>query len=124
MQTVEEKTIDAQTSQCPRAAVADVFARMAEAMEQHEDFFTSADHQQRVQAVRDIVEGFFTVKKATYVTPRSNRGRPFTVVKVESPVFPRMSSQQKLEKYTQPLQALGVEIVFSKNTNSYLYRVR
>lgn len=121
---IEEKTINAQVSYAPAAAVADIAARTAQTLEQHSDFFANADHQQRVQAVRNIVENFFTVKKAVYVTPRSNRGQPFTAVKVESPKFPVVSSQRKLEIYIQPLQALGVEIVFSKNTNSYLYRVK
>jgi hypothetical protein len=34
-----------------------------------------------------------------------------------------MSAARVTESYRQPLQELEVEIVFSKATNSYLYRI-
>jgi len=109
----------------PRARVfADLHVKQAQALDAHSDFFTSQAHDAKVAQVQEIVQAFFPVHKALYVNRRSNRGQPFTVVKVEQPQFPRMSAKQIDAMYREPLKALGVEIVFSARTNSYLYRVR
>ena len=86
-------------------------------------FFTNPAHQAKITAVQKIVESFFTDSAGTYINHRENRGKPFSVVKVERPVWPRMSKTKVDELYRKPLSQLGVEIVFSKNTNSYLYRI-
>ena len=109
----------------PRARVfADLNARQAQAMDEHADFFTSDAHSAKVTQVTDIVDAFFPVRKGMYVNHRANRGQPFTVVKVDNPQFPHMSQAQMEKVYREPLRALGVEIVFSTASNSYLYRIR
>lgn len=109
----------------PRARVfADLRENQAQALDAHADFFESDAHQQKVAQVQQIVDTFFQVRKGVYVNHRANRGAPFTVVKVDNPQFPRMSQKQMDAQYREPLKALGVEIVFSKASNSYLFRVR
>ena len=104
-------------------AVRDVAQRNAAALAAHGDFFQNPQHQRRVNAVLQIVNQFFTVKRDVYVNHRTGQGRPFTVVKVSGAARPRMSAARVTESYRQPLQELEVEIVFSKATNSYLYRI-
>lgn len=87
-------------------------------------FFTSRQHQRKIAAVQQIVDGFFKVHAGVYVNHRENRGKPFTTVKVAKPRFPAVGQARKQSDYLDPLRALGVEIVFSKQTNSYLYHVR
>lgn len=124
MKREDEKIIGTHRASNAWYAKKDVQDRCAEAYITHQNFFDSKAHQARVQAVLDVVNTFFTVKKAVYVNQRSGRGAPFTVVKVEQPNFPNhLSSRVKKELYREPLAELGVEPVFSKNTNSYLYRI-
>lgn len=109
----------------PRARVfADLHANQMQALNDHADFFTSDAHEAKVSQVHTIVDGFFPARKALYVNHRANRGQPFTVIKVEQPQFPRMSQAQIDAVYREPLKVLGVEVVFSKASTSYLYRVR
>lgn len=130
--TQEEKAVqqdDVRVIHTPQArfggrAAADAANRSQQALSEHADFFESEQHQQKVDAVMDIVSNFFSARKNIYVNHRANGGRPFTVVKVANPQFPRMSSRDIDRLYRDPLKQLGVEIVFSKNTLSYLYRVR
>ena len=102
---------------------ADLNENQAQALMEHASFFESAAHQQKIDQVRDIVTNFFKVRKAVYVNHRANRGKPFTVVKVDHPAFPRMKQHEIDACYREPLKALGVEIVFSKASNSYLFRI-
>lgn len=109
----------------PTARVfADLRENQAQALRDHADFFSSAAHEQKVAQVYAIVDVFFRVRKGMYVNHRANRGAPLTVIKVEHPEFPRMSVKQMDAQYCEPLRSLGVEIVFSKISNSYLFRVR
>lgn len=109
----------------PRARVfADLRENQAQALAEHATFFESDAHQDKVAQVEQIVDTFFAVRKGMYVNHRANRGAPFTVVKVDNPQFPRMSVKQVDAQYREPLRSLGVEIVFSKSSNSYLFRVR
>ena len=124
MQTQDEKIINTQCSMSPKAAAIDVLRRSADAEEQFASFFNDPAHVKKVEEVKTIVSKFFTVYSDMYVNCRANRGRPMTVVKIERPLFPKVSTADKNKRYLGPLQDLGVEIVFSKNSNSYLYRIR
>jgi hypothetical protein len=106
-----------------QAAAIDAKERSNEALEDHRDFFENPAHQQKIQQVCSIVDGFFQDYRQIYVTHRGNRGRPFTSVKVECPLWPSVSSQAKQQAYLDPLHQLGVEIIWAKSTNSYLYRI-
>jgi hypothetical protein len=106
-----------------QAAAIDAKERSNAALEEHRDFFESPAHQEKIRQVCVIVEGFFRDYRQIYVTHRDNRGRPFTSVKVEGPLWPSVSTQVKQQLYLDPLHRLGVEIIWSKSTNSYLYRI-
>jgi hypothetical protein len=97
--------------------------RSRSAIKANPDFFENPLHQARVDAVRGIVEDFFGDTGTIYVTHRGGWSRPFTAVKVQRPSFPRVSQADKERLYLKPLRDLGVAPVFSKQTNSYLYRV-
>ena len=118
-----ERTINVPRACNAAAAVRDVNRRSADAARSHSDFFSNPEHQDRVTQVQRIVNGFFTVRKGMYINFRAGHGKPFTVVKVDNPEFPRVPRKQIEEQYRAPLRELDVEIVFSKQTNSYLFRI-
>lgn len=118
----EADTINMHKASNGYAARIDAMVRSQNAFIEHADKFDSA-HLAVVEEVRDIVNSFFTVKRDIYVNHRANRGKCFSVVKVDKPDFPRMNTAAKQAAFYGPLAALGVEIVFSKNTNSYLFRI-
>lgn len=107
-----------------RAAAIDAAHRSHEAACRNADFFYSDVHQNKISAVEGIVSRFFTVNNGIYRNHRANRGRPFTAIKVQDPKFPMVSWRRKQEEFVDPLTALGVEIVFSTQSNSYLFRIR
>jgi hypothetical protein len=124
MVAVADDTINPPRASNPSAACADASARSQQAISKHAKFFGSAEHQQKLEAVKSIVDTFFVVRKGMYVNHRANGGNPFSVVKVDNPQFPRLTNAQIDQVYRKPLRDLGVEVVFSKSTNSYLFRVR
>lgn len=124
MQSDDVKVLKGEHMQSHARVFADLRDNQALALKQHDKFFNSAAHQNKIAQVQQIVATFFPVRKGMYVNHRANRGAPFTVIKVEQPQFPRMSAKQIDAQYREPLRALGVEIIFSARTNSYLYRVR
>ena len=117
------KVLQGSSHQSRGRVFADLDVNQAQALQEHANFFESPAHQQKIDQVREIVENFFTVCKRIYVNHRANRGKPFTVVKVEKPQFPRMKQSEIDLVYREPLKALGVEIVYSKASNSYLFRI-
>lgn len=118
------KVLQGGGSQPAARVFADLRTRQTHAVQVHGAFFSSHAHERKVAQVHEIVDAFFPVRKGMYVNRRANRGAPFTVVKVDNPEFPRMNKTQIDSQYRDPLKALGVEIVFSKASNSYLFRVR
>jgi len=119
----EQRVINTGFSPHAGWAVRDVEQRNRAALRAHEQFFLNHEHQDKIQAVLRIVKGFFTVRKDVFVNHRVGQGKPFTVVKVSSPAWPACSAARADREYRKPLQELGVEIVFSRATNSYLYRI-
>lgn len=105
----------------------DVAARSQQAKELNEDFFEDPEHIRRVETTKSIVKSFFNGAKV-YINQRGLGSRsksPFTVVKVERPLFPnRLTQQEKQDRFYKPLNDLGVEIVFAKGSDSYLFRIR
>lgn len=105
----------------------DVMRRSRLAKAVNEDFFNDPDHIDRVEKTKSIVKGFFNDAKV-YVNQRGLGSRsksPFTVVKVEKPLFPnRLTQQEKQDRFYKPLNDLNVEIVFAKGSDSYLFRIR
>lgn len=124
METDQERRVIS-SSFSPHAgwAVRDVEQRNNAALRAHPAFFQDLAHQQRMREVLRVVRGFFTVHKDIFVNHRVGQGRPFTVVKVSSPSWPRCSAARAEAEYREPLRELGVEIVFSRATNSYLFRI-
>jgi hypothetical protein len=119
------KEINVKESSCPWFAKADIAERAAAALKADPAFFKNPAHIGKVETVEQIVINFFGPSKGVYVTPRLNKGKPFTSVKVDNPVFPNnLSTKKRKEIFYDPLAAMGVEIIYSKNTNSYLFRVR
>lgn len=85
--------------------------------------FQKESHLVKVEKVQAILRSFFKVYKGFYVNHRVNRGASFTAVKVDNPKFPTVSHAIKQATYADPLRALGIQVVFSNRTNSYLYRI-
>lgn len=118
------KTIETEESKNPQWAVIDVHQRSLDAIDRYPDFFNDPAHEARVDAVESIVKKFFPVRNGMYRNHRVGRGKPFTVVKVDKPNFPNHLSKADRDKlYYDPLAKLNIEPIFSKRTNSYLYRV-
>lgn len=119
----DQDSINSHHSGNPQAAAIDVQARNLRALDDHAAFFQSDVIESKTNQVLTIVRKFFPAYKNIYVNYRANRGKPFVVVKVDAPAFPSLSAKRKLETYTQPLEDLGVQPVFAKGTNSWLYRI-
>lgn len=118
-----EREIDSNPSPNAMWALMDARQRSNIAVIHNRAFFESPQHQARIRAVRDVVDGFFRIRKDVYVNHRENRGHPFSTVKVDNPVFPNVSQKKKKELFYDPLTALGVEILRSRRTNSYILRI-
>tara|TARA_R110000796_G_scaffold171482_2_gene288587 strand:- start:237 stop:629 length:393 start_codon:yes stop_codon:yes gene_type:complete len=119
------KEIDNKKSSNPMASIIDVERRSGEAVDQYPEFFGSVEHQNTIDEVKAIVKSFFPSYKELYVNHRVNRGHPMTVIKVAEPKFPNtLPTKTKERVYKEPLERLGVETVFAKGTNSYLYRIK
>lgn len=84
-----DRVIGTPAARNARWAAIDAKTRNAEAA--NDPFFQDPQHQSRVDSVLNIVKGWFPGYENLYVNQRPNRGRPFTVVKVDSPVWPRAS---------------------------------
>lgn len=106
-------------------AAKDADRRSKIAAHNHKDFFDEPDHIEKVEKTKAIVKKFFNGAKL-YINQRGlGRSKPFTVVKVERPLFPNhLTKAQKQNQFYEPLKDLGVEIVFAKGTDSYLFRVK
>jgi hypothetical protein len=102
------KTIENEAAPNPVWAKLDAADRSAEALRQY-PVMDETEHQSTVLEVFGIVDSFFPVKKGIYINHRVNRGKPFTVVKVEQPRFPSMSFARKQVEF--------------RHTNSYLFRI-
>ena len=94
------------------------------AQQANQAFFDDPAHIDRVEKTKEVVKRFFNDAKI-YVNQRGINRKPFTVVKVERPLFPNhLTKAQKEAMLYRPLEDLEVEVVFSKNTNSYLFRIK
>lgn len=130
MNELEEREIETHTTYnfySARTAAIDAERRGKIAVDLHKDFFNDPEHIDRVEKTKSVVKSFFNGAKV-YVNQRglgSRSNRPFTVVKVEKPLFPnRLTQQEKQDRFYKPLQDLNVEIVFAKGSDSYLFRIK
>lgn len=86
--------------------------------------FSDPTHLNKIEQVKKIAEGIFAVHSGVYVNHRENGSNPFSVVKFVKPQMAAVSPRTKDNKFRKPLKALGVEIVYSRRSKSYLFRVR
>lgn len=105
----------------------DAVHRSQQAKALNEDFFDDPDHMDRVDQTLSVVKSFFNYKNV-YINQRGLGSRsksPFTVIKVEKPLFPNhLTQQEKQDRFYKPLADLDVEIVFAKGSDSYLFRIK
>ena len=122
----DTKTINYRANYQTGWAVAqDVTERAERAMALYPDFFRDPDHLARVELTREVLLAFFEVHGGIYENQRMGNRKPFTALKVQRPHFPNhLSKAEREERYHAPLRELGVEIIFSSGTNSYIYRVK
>lgn len=107
-----------------KLAAIDAVARSNAAEEGDAAFFKNSAHMARVDRAREIAQKFFDVYSDVYVTHRSNRGRPFTTVKLSNVQWPSHKDKVKQAEFYQPLADMGrVELRPARQTNSYLIRV-
>ena len=119
------KTIESKEADDNVGAYIDARIRSKDAVTKYSEFFLNRDHKAKVDEVSSIIKNFFKVHNGIYVTQRSNRGNPFTAIKVNRPVFPNgMPNSLKTTTYYKPLEDLGVEVIYAAGTNSWIYRVR
>lgn len=128
MNTTVDKEIETVVTEsffAAKTAARDAVARSGIAYEQHQDFFDDPDHVDRVEKTKTIVKSFFNNGKV-YTNRRGlGRTKPFTVVKMERPLFPNhLTQKEKQDRFYKPLADLGVEIVFAKGSDSYLFRIK
>lgn len=123
----EIETVVTESFYAAKAAAKDAVRRSQIAYEQNQDFFDDPDHIDRVEKTKSIVKSFFNNGKV-YTNRRglgSRSKNPFTVVKMERPLFPNhLTQKEKQDRFYKPLADLGVEIVFAKGSDSYLFRIK
>lgn len=128
MNTLDEREIETRPSahnyELARSWALDAERRSRIAQHNNQAYFDDPDHIDRVEQTKAIVKRFFNGAKV-YVNQRGINRKPFTVVKVEKPLFPNQLTQaQKDAMLYGPLAQLNVEVVFAKGSNSYLFRIR
>lgn len=128
MNILDEREIDTRPSadnfDLRKAWAKDIDRRCRIAQAANESFFDDPAHIDRVEQTKAIVKKFFNDPRV-YVNQRGINRKPFTVVKVEKPLFPNHLTQaQKEAMLYGPLAALEVEVVFAKGSNSYLFRIK
>lgn len=128
MNTLDEREIETRPSaysfDIARSWALDAARRSRIAQQNNQAFFDDPAHIDRVEQTKEIVKRFFNGAKV-YVNQRGINRKPFTVVKVEKPLFPNQLTQaQKDAMLYGPLANLGVEVVFAKGSNSYLFRIK
>jgi len=114
---VKEDTKTVRTSSNPLGSYIDAKARGKIALAQHEAFFHSDAHLDRLDAVCGILKSFFG-QAPSYITPRGvNRKRPFENVKMNEVgwFLNRFKAEEKNERLYAPLLALDNVEVISKN---------
>jgi hypothetical protein len=118
-----DTVIETRRASNAKAAAINVAQRNMSALTSN-PFFSDPVHQDKIVQVRQIAEKFFAVHNGVYVNHRCNKNDPFSVVKFVKPQFPAVSDKVKTAKFRKPLKNLGVEIVYSRRSKSYLFRVR
>ena len=114
---IKEDTDTVRTSSNPLGSYIDARERGKLALAQHEAFFNSDAHMDRVDAVCDILKSFFG-RAPDYITPRGiNRKRPFENIKMNQVgwFLNRFKAEEKNQRLYAPLLALGNVEVISKN---------
>jgi hypothetical protein len=115
MQNQDEKIVKSNSAgQFAHAAAIDVKRRCAAANEAFSDKFENPIHTQKVDVIRAIVQDYFQVFDM-YENQRSNRGRPFTVIKICNHSWPRVSLSEKNRRFRQPIEDLGLDIKSTTN---------
>ena len=104
-EVVSESNV-ARTAQAAMHCRIDAAKRSNAALEQNDAFF-DGDHLNRVEAAAKIVSAFFPGKADVYVNHRTNRGRPFSVVKVAGIGSWHWQLAQLEEQAQGPLPAAG-----------------
>lgn len=118
-------TIESKESEDGVHAYIDSRLRSRDAIDAKPEFFLDKNHLAKVYEVSAIMKNFFKVHNGMYISQRLNRGKPFTAVKMNNPIFPNgMSTAEKTRLFYKPLEMLGVEVVFAAGTNSWICRVK
>lgn len=84
-------------------------------------------HATNISVAETVGEGFFA-KKSTYITHRKNTRKnvshPFTVIKFDKVNWPvNKTKQQLVDALAATLPNIKIELVWAKNTCSWLIRV-
>lgn len=114
---VNEDTRNSITSPNPYGSWLNAQERDAIARKQHQSFFDTDDHVDRVVAVCDVLKAFFE-RSPCYITARGiNRQRPFENIKYQhvGRVLSKTPTPVKNDRLYAPLLALGNVEVISKN---------
>lgn len=117
MLLVQEDTVNSTRSPNPLGSYLDARERDAIARKQHELFFDTDAHVDRVIAVCDILKAFFK-RSPNYLTARGiNSNKPFENIKYQDvgSLLSRTPIAVKNERLYGPLLALGNVQVISKN---------
>lgn len=121
-----DEIIETKTYQHGWVAKADCEDRSKIALDKNPAFFQDPAHQDKIATVKDLVSDFFSENKGIYINHRigTKKSGPFSVVKVDKPMFPNMKPDAKKAKFYDPLEQLGVTIVFNKATSGYLFHIK
>lgn len=122
LKDIEESNVT--SSNIGYLAYLDAMDRSQKALEDFPHFFDEA-HLSRVSQIVSICNQFFPVKKDIYVNHRTGHNKPFSVVKVDQPLFPKISLSRKSQEFRKPIEALGGTFKkVTKGSNGILIHVK
>ena len=123
MQTLYTNTAE-DVHQAHKIAVSAMFSNKR-AVQTHHNFFNSKQHKTRIARAKRVLTAYYSTP-ITYVNPRANKSKPFTALKIQSPVRPNTrfaSVYKRFTKMQRILHKLNCQFVNAPNTNSVIVRV-
>ena len=105
-------------------AFLDAEARSKADLTKYPNLFTDA-HLTKVDAVEALVKAFFSKNNRIYVTHRGNNGKgSFSVVKVDSALFPNWLKPEAKQAFQDAMDQLGVAAARNHpKTNAISYKI-
>lgn len=120
-------TKDTEEATNKKFAVYDISKRAAKAYDNNKQLFNNAEHNATVEYVKQIVSTLFVHVDAVYETARNSTKRypAHTEVKFSyCTLYSRDKHNALKREVVESLGAIGLDLIYKPNTNSYSVKVK